>query len=198
MPKWLRNQGPLWQYAWKLLCLKRLSSEEAFQVLLDEAESRQEGYLRETIAEIQETCPRNRAIRSLGGGIDESAEVEDEDSGGSEIEVGESSVGGEPQERHFMRIFGLLQRLLPETPAQRLEERVQAWIDCLRREVVLKDEEFLLLKMVFDEGLSVSEAGRRLQWNINEVSGRHRRLLQRLRKALEDCGLEKDFWFDEE
>ncbi|MCP4702903.1 MAG: hypothetical protein GY862_39485 [Gammaproteobacteria bacterium] len=180
MPKWLRTQGPLWKRAWFLLCVRRLGREETIQTLLDEAlkSGHQEAYLREIVAMISTGCSSEMRIWTLGGEEDKAAD--------------------ETEQADFMLIFNMLERLLPEQSTERLEQRMQTWINCLRQWIVLKPEEYLMLKLVFDEGLSVSEAGRRLQQGTHEASGRQRRLLVRLRKALEKCGLEKDFWFDEE
>ncbi|MCP4702605.1 MAG: hypothetical protein GY862_37960 [Gammaproteobacteria bacterium] len=65
----------------------------------------------------------------------------------------------------------------------------------LREQFKSSAEEALLLRMVYYDGLSVSEAGRRLypylqkKEAVNKAGGQHRRILERLRMAMEQTEL---------
>ena len=56
----------------------------------------------------------------------------------------------------------------------------------------LTAEERLLLKLCYQDGLSVTEAGRMLGMNRNQVHGRMRRLFARLRQEFEKMGLDNE------
>ncbi|MCP4119435.1 MAG: hypothetical protein GY737_29355 [Desulfobacteraceae bacterium] len=56
----------------------------------------------------------------------------------------------------------------------------------------MTSEERLLLKAVYQDGLTVTGAGRLLGWNRNQASGRHRRLMERIHGALEQSGLARE------
>jgi len=56
----------------------------------------------------------------------------------------------------------------------------------------LKAEERLLLKMWYQDGLNITVAGRLLGYNRNQVHGRMRRLLRRLRCEFEKIGIDKE------
>lgn len=63
----------------------------------------------------------------------------------------------------------------------------------LRDALSLTPEERLLLRLVFQEGLSVTEAGSRLGLNANQTHGRLRRLLERIRSVWQALGLDQTF-----
>ena len=58
--------------------------------------------------------------------------------------------------------------------------------------VRLNAEERLLLKMCYQDGLSVARAGEILGYNRNQVHGRMRRLLARLRREFEAMGVDEE------
>ncbi len=62
----------------------------------------------------------------------------------------------------------------------------------LRAALSLSPEERLLLRLIYQDGLSVVEAGRLLGLGTDQVHGRLRRLLQRIRQQVEDSGLARE------
>jgi hypothetical protein len=186
IPKELKQRGGLWKKAWNLLCQKQSKKEETFQMLWDEAQRAgyREEYLRQVISLVIPKCK------------DKFREEQDAD----ETIIGQFESSGTDC-RMLLLLFEVLPLLLPEIETGDLSGKLKSWIECLRNANALKSsEELLLLRMVHEDGLGVSEAGRRLELPLSahEVSGRHRRLLERLRKAMENCGLDKDFWLGEE
>jgi RNA polymerase sigma factor (sigma-70 family) len=70
--------------------------------------------------------------------------------------------------------------------AQLINKETKARIDALN----LNSQERLLLRLIYQEGISVSKAGRMLGLNVNQVQSKHRRLLIKIRQELE----EEDFF----
>ncbi|MCP4699168.1 MAG: hypothetical protein GY862_20295 [Gammaproteobacteria bacterium] len=94
--------------------------------------------------------------------------------------------------RIFEVIFSEIISLRGEEKLMDRGSEIRKWIQRVRPHIALKDEEYLLLAMIYRDGSTVSEAGRRLGLSIHQAQGRHRRLLARLRKAFEHCGLAED------
>ncbi|MEO5364548.1 MAG: hypothetical protein H7838_13120, partial [Magnetococcus sp. DMHC-8] len=65
----------------------------------------------------------------------------------------------------------------------------RAVLEPLRTTLNLSNEERLLLKLLYQDGLEVEAVARLLGLNGNQVYGRQRRLLARIRKAMEQTGL---------
>ncbi|MDY6992435.1 MAG: hypothetical protein SVR94_07490 [Pseudomonadota bacterium] len=96
-------------------------------------------------------------------------------------------------------LFFFIHQLQTEPSAA--EQTVHQWSKKLtdylqttqKRTPLLTHEDYLLLYMIYQDELSVSEAGRRLHLNENQVQGRHRRLLARLNDIFNHCGLTAEF-----
>lgn len=73
-----------------------------------------------------------------------------------------------------------------------LDGNIQKKIALLRTNLRLSSEERVLLKTIYLEGNSVSNAGRRMNLNANQCHGRHRRLLNKIRQAIDACDLKDE------
>ena len=85
----------------------------------------------------------------------------------------------------------LFQLLLNDRPST-LEGNIQKKIERLRSNLNLSAEERIFLKTIYQEGLSISDTGRRMRLNANQSHGKHRRLIKKIRKALNSSGLLDD------
>lgn len=100
------------------------------------------------------------------------------------------------------KLFTLIHQLQVEqgTPPTEQTRCLQTWSQQLRQYLattgkssrLLTHEEYLFLALIYQDELTVSEAGRCLHWNENQAQGRHRRLLARLYQAFEHCHIAKD------
>ena len=195
IPEWIQAQGPLWEQVYRLLCLERLSATDVIETLRDAVPGgRPPQIIREAIAVIRK--------RVVNCGAPSSATAEQ-----PLVEL---------EEHHYRPLADDAQahQLSPEA-LQAAEERTQlltllygsvldpaadssppdAWRQAaqrLRAALSLSSEERLLLRLVYQDGLSVVEAGRLLGLGTHQVHGRLRRLLQRIRQQLEDTGLAQE------
>lgn len=61
----------------------------------------------------------------------------------------------------------------------------------LRDRLRFTPEERLLLRLVYQEGMTVTDAGKHLSLGVNSVQGKMRRLLERIRSTLRAVGLDR-------
>lgn len=199
VPAWIKALGPLWEQVYQKLCRERLPATaviESLQTTL--AEDSDPVVLWEIVAAI-----RARIV----------------DCGTSSSQVIETPLADYPDS---LDIVALADRLMQTPSVEDLaaaEQRVRllkavtellmvepaapnaAPDDCslsnalgkLRDTLTFTAEERLLLRLVFQEGLPVTTAGSRLGLNPHQTHGRLRRLLERIRSALQAVGLDRTF-----
>ncbi len=192
VPEWVEARGHLWVRAYGLL-QKKLSKQETLEILW--VEGQQLGYEKQAIDEIVHTLTKQHVWKLRATTINvESEELEQAED--DSLTPMEQTVQ-QQQQALFAIVAQLLACLYQPTTAVATHEfaeaeTLQRWLQVLRGKISLESEEFLLLQLVYRDGLTVSEAGRRLQLNANQVAGKHRRLLQRLRETFEQCGIAEE------
>jgi RNA polymerase sigma factor (sigma-70 family) len=173
-PRWLAAQPGFWQKVHRLLCLERLPAREVIELVsMDVPGGRDDRAVREAIAVIR---------------------TKDQDCGQSHAESGDVSLedAPEPAGNHgaaetAVEHAGLTEVLYGLLTDERAEPHPA--VMALQAELQLGSEERLLLRMVFEDGMKVTEAGRLLGLSTHAVHGQMRRLLARIRTAVEGCGL---------
>ena len=176
LPRWLSVQPAFWQKVHRLLCLERLPAREVMELVsLDVPGGRNDGAVREAIAVIR------TKDKDCGQSHTESRDVSLED-------TAEPAGDDSPDEPavESAELTELLYRLLIDDT---LDPRLQPAVAELQADLQLGNEERLLLRMVFEDGMKVTEAGRMLGLSTHVVHGQMRRLLARIRTAMERCGL---------
>ncbi|MCK5070573.1 MAG: hypothetical protein KAR01_08520, partial [Desulfocapsa sp.] len=98
----------------------------------------------------------------------------------------EQLVEKDEQESLFAALFG---RVVKGKEEGQVSPKFSA---ILANGLTLQPEERLLLKLLYQDDISVKRAGGLLGLNRDQVNGRLRRLLSRLRKELQDMGLEEE------
>ncbi|MCP4701922.1 MAG: hypothetical protein GY862_34445 [Gammaproteobacteria bacterium] len=199
-PKWITERDAIYRQGWKLLCLQRLGRHEALRILSEYAKKlgRQEACAEEAVRLIlqkEKPLPETKPV-SLQQTHAENSEFQTESADLDKLEhesmTPEAVLMEMERSLLLQTIFVVLSYLRPGQTAADCEERVKMQVERLRKHLELSDEEYLLLKLVHVNGLAVTEAGRRLQLNINQVSARYRRLKERIEKALRTAGLDTD------
>ena len=176
-PGWIRSLGGMWRLLFELLCLRRLSVQEAVTSLrvqrpeISEKEGEQAAW---AILERVVNCGAHQGLESS---------LTDENGGELAGEGGpEQELAARDREIFLTLLFG----------EEKLVEQGSALLDRLRDRIRLSDEERLLLILCFREELSVTRAGAMLGMNPNQAHGRLRRLLARLRKDFDRAGVSAD------
>jgi RNA polymerase sigma factor (sigma-70 family) len=179
-PKWLDAQPPFWKKVHRLLCLERFSVQDVMQLLGEEVPGgRTDSSLREAITVIR-TKDRDCG-RSLT--ITESVSLQD---------VPEPSVkgtNGDELARHCDLVEMVYRHLTDKEPDAPEATPLTAAAQVLSGDLVLESEERLLLRMIFEDGMKVTQAGRMLGLSAHAIHGQLRRLLARIKAAMEQSAL---------
>lgn len=185
-PAWITALGGIWITLFQFLCLQRLSVVEAVETMKSRvAESRYE-QLEETAWTILEKVTNCGQYQGLEVSLDNTEE------GRGDTRQNLSSRQNNPEEHVLVHereiLFELLfQNLVTSEKDQSSVE--QFFKDIQDESIQLSAEERLLLKLCFQDELSVTRAGKMLGMNANQAHGKLRRLLARLRDAFDSAGI---------
>ncbi|MBF0339332.1 MAG: hypothetical protein HQL95_00035 [Magnetococcales bacterium] len=188
VPQWIVDQGPFLEQVYRLLCLERMPVAHVMEFLRGSA-------------------PGGRSEVTIWAAINAVLK--------RATDCGKSSVSEVATEDEFLDDLAgpgaTLHRLSPEE-IKMVEQReeillaVHRFLTCDARSsstgsagravlskmhaaLQLSSEERLLLRLLYQDGLDVEATARLLGLNANQVYGRQRRLLARIRKAMEQAGL---------
>ncbi|MBF0181588.1 MAG: sigma-70 family RNA polymerase sigma factor [Magnetococcales bacterium] len=186
VPRWIRDLGPFMEEVYRLLCLEGMSPAGVVTFLSGTAPGgRPEPMVQaaiDTVLRKVTDCGRQAVV--------EVAMEEEilEDLAGTDGALHRLSPEDHKSQQQRETVLGAFHRFLTRDPVAP-EEAGGPIMERIRQAVALTAEERLLLKLVYQDGLEVTTVGRMLGWNVNQVHGRHRRLLERIRKAMERAGL---------
>lgn len=180
-PLWVKRFGGMWEKLFAALCLERLPLVDAVAVVMQRQENADP-------AEI-ETAAHQLLARIPDCGIFR----------GRETSFTEDNCPGEPdeddaphqsvEEREQSGLFAAVYQLIL---GQEVTEADQKLLDgWCQTQFFLKSDERLLLKLCYQDGLTVSRAGAMLGLNRFQAHGRMRRLLVRIKEAFAESGLDK-------
>lgn len=185
MPAWLAAAGALWQRVFRLLCLERRPLTEVIEMLRDEVPGGRPGSV------VREAAATIRArVRDCGAltGPRTVVSLADLDEQEMDHPAGPLSPEAEQTRRERAAALAALgHELLGDGPPGTSGD---ALIAHLGRRLGLTTEERLLLRMVHQDGMSVSAAGRMLDWDTHQSHGRYRRLMDRIRKTMREMDLD--------
>ncbi|MBU0682307.1 MAG: sigma-70 family RNA polymerase sigma factor [Proteobacteria bacterium] len=180
-PAWIAKLGGWWLLLYRLLCMERLSVVEALATMenhqgagrfdAEEAASR-------ILSEVTD-CGKMRGDEQLtaDGEIDHLAD-------GGAAYNSDTSLEKRERDNLFAVIF---QELLGgDTTSSVCKDSFHKILDVA---IVMTSQERLLLKLCFQDDLSVTEAARWLDISVHQAHGRMRRLLQRLKEDFAKAGL---------
>ena len=182
-PTWVMDLGGIWLVLFQLLCLQRFAVADAVETVI----TRSGNYLR---AEVENAawkileriihCGRHQGSEISLDEINEKT-VQDQERMHSAIPTPEQQILAKERETFFELLFSKSGQSISEVPA------VSLFTDNFSLD--LDAQERLLLKLCFQEDLSVTWAGEMLGLNANQVHGKLRRLLSRLRCEFDRVGI---------
>ncbi len=175
-PPWLKKLGGIWLVLYRLLCLERFSYLEATGQAADRYRHLPSSRIENIADRILGQIPSCGSPQYLQESVEN-----DEHHGTSHASV-ETAI--EVKEREAL--FGCLHdQFFGASPGGSTERAASSLAGC---RIELSGEERLLLKLRHMEGLSVSEAGKKLGLNRFQAHGRLRRLYERIRHTFEGAG----------
>ena len=181
-PAWLRKLDGIWLELYDFLCRQRLAPDDAVEMVLmrtTAAQKRVEEAAWTILGRITD-CGRHQGL-----------EVELVENESPSDSIGQNHRQG-PEETMAAAERRLFFSLLLETDVDAAQMAGLDRLVAVLRESRMSAEERLLLQMIYRDQIPVREAGRLLGLNVNQVHGRLRRLLARLRQNLQQAGLEEE------
>lgn len=210
-PMWIKRLGRIWEAVYHLLCVLKRSPEEIGAALVkrrlgrpqtaedEAAETVSEAIVQEAIREIlrqERDCrqPKAPATVSLDAGLDGSG---GRANGGPPREIAQSDGAVEQvlDRESIERVLQALRGSLAGNPgtsppeAGRPSERVLADLDAFAAHLLLTDRERLVLRLVFQEGLSARAAARALNASERGVQRTKRKALEKIAAAFARAGI---------
>ncbi|MBF0273124.1 MAG: sigma-70 family RNA polymerase sigma factor [Magnetococcales bacterium] len=189
IPQWIADQGPFLEEVYRLLCLERMPVSHVLEFLSHSAPG---GRSETTIWAAINTILK----RATDCGKSSVSEISTEDELLDDLAgPGTTLHRLSPEELKMVQqreeILLAVHRFLTSDAAIPASEGQSGRIVLEKLNAMLKldSEERLLLKLLYQDCLEVDAAARLLGLNGNQVYGRQRRLLARIRKALEQAGL---------
>ncbi|MCP4353957.1 MAG: sigma-70 family RNA polymerase sigma factor [Desulfobacterales bacterium] len=187
-PKKISNRGNLYEEIYHRLCLERMSPGEIIQSLAVKKNTNP-AIIEEAIAVILAEVP------DYGKHTDISISI-DIDNLNRKTLADLSSHHLKPEDLlaslEFTTILEAMAYFLTGEDAPSDNSEIRALVTQFRSYVKFNPEECLFLRMIYQDGLKVSPAGRKFGWNADKAQGKHRRLLKRIKKAIEKSGLDID------
>jgi len=186
VPDWVRARGALWERVYRLLCLERQDPEAVLTLAGTEApDGPDPALVGEALRGIRARYP-NCGERGPG-----EVPLADPDAAADPDGTGPLAAPGTPEQdcleaERAALLAELRTRFLASgpDPAGRGDRSLGALPP-----FDLAAEERLLLRLVFEDGLQVTQAGAMLGLSANQAHGRLRRLLGRIRQWLAESGL---------
>jgi len=179
-PLWIRKLGGIWSLLFFLLCLQRFSVSDAVESISCHNSALAQENIEEAAFTLLGRIPQCGKQQGL------ELPFEEGDGEGKSGSHPEQLLEKEEQKNLFAVLFGQVTGVdadfqVPERFASLLKEGLE-----------LAPEERLLLKLIYQDNVGVTRAGVLLALNRDQVNGRLRRLLARLRKDFQRMGLDEE------
>ncbi len=187
-PEAISALGDLYKEVYRLLCLKRMPAEDVIQFLAVR-KKRDPAITEEAIAVILAKVP------DCGKHTDMPVSVDPENFDQNilaDLSLHHLTPEDLQDALETASILEAVRYLLTQDAEPSDDSKIKTLVMQFRSHVKFKPEECLFLGMIYQEGLKVSQAGRKLGWNADKAQGKHRRLLERIKKAIEKSGLDQD------
>ncbi len=185
-PKWLADQkNALWLMVYELMCKERRPETDVVETVKDSAiKNRDETVIQEAIWVVHKKYPncgkQKEKEVSTGDENDYSKESEPHSSSFHHLNPEEQVVLGQ----RILISESILAESEEDISWDAGSENLMGFKKRLSREFKATPVKRLFLRMIYQDGMSVSAAGRQLGWNANQASGQHRRIMTQLREII--------------
>lgn len=178
-PQWLKKLGGIWLYLYRLLCLERYAYADAIYRTADRYPQFKTDQIEPAADQILGAIPTCGQMQGQ--------EVEFSD-GDLKSESASAPRMLEGKERELF-LAGLYQMVIGTSVNKDQISAMAPLADC---SIELTSEDRLLLKLCHQEGLSVTNAGKKLGLNRFQAHGKMRRLYKRIRDMFERTGCDDE------
>ena len=179
-PLWIKKLGGIWSLLFSLLCLERLSVSDAVESASCRYPTSEKDAIEDAALSLLGRIPECGKQQGLEYSLDETEDA------GNLKEYPEQLHEKDEQAHLFASLFD---QLVGDEQDIQVPEKLSL---LLREGIILTPEEQLILKLLYQDNVGVARAGTLLGLNRDQLNGRLRRLLARLRKDFQDMGLEEE------
>lgn len=182
-PAWITRLGGIWPKLFIALCLERLGVQWATEIVHQQEPKQGKSEIEEAAYILLGRIP-NCGAQTQETALDESREAE---AVTSQYDGGES--GNYERKEKVQFIENICVAICGEEGAINTLEAQEKFSQL---EISLTTEERLLLKLHFQDGMNVTEAGRMLDLNRFQVHGKLKRLMKKLKQEFDRVGLTQE------
>ncbi len=185
-PRWIQQLGVIWEELFRLLCCRNLTSRDAIEkVIVERRFSKNIDELEAIAAEIVSRIPECGKKKGVAASLD------DGDNGLADESLLEDARPV-PEEETISREKMIALQALANVFLNHHEDQEElsgskkyvSLIMEIRKRVQLNDEERFMLITHFVDGKPVTMIGRCLGLNSNQISGKFRRLIQKINDSI--------------
>ncbi|MBU1567825.1 MAG: sigma-70 family RNA polymerase sigma factor [Proteobacteria bacterium] len=178
-PLWVRTFGGIWQKLFQALCLERLPVNDAVEVVHQQQVTVEATVIETAAYELLARIPGCGMAQGMEVAYEEEAALEGDGDRRGPVDTFETREQEELFRAVFQLVLGQEQGVVGEDLLKKYQEVKMS----------LSPEEKLLLKLCYQDGLGVTEAGEMLGITRFQAHGRMHRLLKRLQAEFRRCGL---------
>jgi len=185
-PTWIKRKGAFWVDIFKKLCLEKMSVTD---VLESTAESKKKmnryRLAEEAVYEIlskEINCRESVQKRMVESDNDDTKPD-------STLNTPDLLFSQKEQLRLTHALLSLITSDKIDLPEY---GHIKSRIILLKTKLKLKNEEQLLLKLIYLDGLNPSDASRKMLWTTHKGNSLHRRLLEKISNVIDEVGLKND------
>jgi RNA polymerase sigma factor (sigma-70 family) len=180
-PLWVKTFGGIWEKLFRALCLERLNVVEAVEIVVQRQ-------VNSKLSEVEDAAYHLLArIPDCGKSQGLEVSYEDEKLQAQSEELIQSRSAEEKQVKELF--YAIFQLLLGEKESEVPDSLLEKYKELT---ISLSPEEKLLLKLCYQDGMGVTQAGKMLGMSRFQIHGRMRRFMARLKAEFERVGLDQE------
>jgi len=199
-PEWVKREGEIWVRVWKMICLERCMPQSVLDLLCYD-DAREESFVKHIMQTLKARIPwcgeSSREINTPSSDDESATPLE-------ELIPEYATPDSQIEEEHFQSVLQMLGLMFQSelTPASvenaadkaRTASQKAAFAPLKQFGDVLdlSDEEWVILRMVFENGMKFRLVAERLGMKAHEPGRVCKRALDKIAHALDHAGIEKD------
>jgi hypothetical protein len=187
-PSWIQALGGMWNHLFQLLCLERFRVHDAVETVVSRGVFRDREEVETAAWSILERIVNCGKHQGLAVSFDDAeGNANSQDRIFSKLSEPEEQLLADERSTFFQLLFNETDESMGSP------DHAHSFLGAIGAgAIVLNTEEQLLLKLCFQDGFTVTKAGKMLGLTTHQAHGKLRRLLIRLRQEFDKAGLSND------